>query len=532
MSTRLPRAGLAPAAVLLVAWIAPAAPAGCGPAAPALVRTTYPVADLVIPPDYTPRCAVCGPAKAGQVAAEKVPAAAGPTREEELIKLITESVDPATWSCHGGRGTVDYFPLTMALVINQTPDVQDQVAELLRALRRLQDEEVAVEVRFVTVPEGFFRERLGIDFDHPGPGGPKVLNDNQLGRLIETVQADTRTSVMQAPKMTLFNGQRSVLSVGDEHNFVTGLTVTVKDDHLEYTPKTETFSSGLELCVQPLIAPDRRSVQVRLGAVFKDVDPDAPLLPVTMPVWPVGGDPQARPKAFTQYLQQPRPHKHVIRKKFTVPEGQTALLDGGTRVRESHGDPGVPVLNHVPFVKEAFGWEEDPRPETERLLVLVTPRIIVQEEEEHRPAAERKPAVMACPPAALPDAARVGVAELMKHFTAAYKEGKYQEAVLWARLAHEVDPGNPACEAACQIAARQARPAARPSPLVPCAAEEPAGPPGPARDTAARVARLVARYYQACATGQTAQARELARKALALDPACFSKNPPVVPTAP
>src|SRR5207302_2441943 len=41
---------------------------------------------------------------------------------------------------------------------------QEQVAELLQALRRLQDQEVAVEVRFITIAESFF-ERIGMDFN-------------------------------------------------------------------------------------------------------------------------------------------------------------------------------------------------------------------------------------------------------------------------------------------------------------------------------------------------------------------------------
>jgi len=52
----------------------------------------------------------------------------------------------------------------MALVINQTPDIQEQVAELLAALRRLQDIEVTIEVRFITISEDFY-ERIGVDFN-------------------------------------------------------------------------------------------------------------------------------------------------------------------------------------------------------------------------------------------------------------------------------------------------------------------------------------------------------------------------------
>src|SRR5262249_2809032 len=86
------------------------------------------------------------------------------TTEAELIKLITSTIQPNTWSESGGPGTIDYFPLTMSLVINQTADIQEQITDLLAALRRLQDQEVSVEVRFITVAEEFF-ERIGVNFN-------------------------------------------------------------------------------------------------------------------------------------------------------------------------------------------------------------------------------------------------------------------------------------------------------------------------------------------------------------------------------
>ena len=86
------------------------------------------------------------------------------TIEDLLIKLITNTIKPQSWAEVGGSGTIDYFPLGMALVINQTPDVQEQVQELLDALRRLQDLEVSVEVRMISLEEAFF-ERIGVNFN-------------------------------------------------------------------------------------------------------------------------------------------------------------------------------------------------------------------------------------------------------------------------------------------------------------------------------------------------------------------------------
>src|SRR5439155_12094655 len=78
------------------------------------------------------------------------------TMEEALIRLIQKSIRPDAWSDVGGSGTIEYMPIGLALAINQTPDVQEQVAELLDALRRLQDVQIAVEVKIITLAETFF----------------------------------------------------------------------------------------------------------------------------------------------------------------------------------------------------------------------------------------------------------------------------------------------------------------------------------------------------------------------------------------
>ncbi len=64
----------------------------------------------------------------------------------------------------GGAGAIEAFPVNLSLVISQTQEVHEQIADLLDQLRRLQDLQVTIEVRFITLNDNFF-ERMGIDFD-------------------------------------------------------------------------------------------------------------------------------------------------------------------------------------------------------------------------------------------------------------------------------------------------------------------------------------------------------------------------------
>src|ERR1700728_4782393 len=53
---------------------------------------------------------------------------------------------------------------TLSLVIRQTQKVHDEIKDLLQQLRRLQDLQVTVECRFITVDDDFF-ESVGVDFN-------------------------------------------------------------------------------------------------------------------------------------------------------------------------------------------------------------------------------------------------------------------------------------------------------------------------------------------------------------------------------
>jgi hypothetical protein len=67
---------------------------------------------------------------------------------EDLIGVVTTTIDPASWVDNGGAGTIDYFALGKGLVVNQTPDVQEQVVELLAALRRVKHaDKIAVRIQ-------------------------------------------------------------------------------------------------------------------------------------------------------------------------------------------------------------------------------------------------------------------------------------------------------------------------------------------------------------------------------------------------
>ncbi|HEY6563093.1 MAG TPA: hypothetical protein VIY86_01230, partial [Pirellulaceae bacterium] len=83
---------------------------------------------------------------------------------DTLINLITTTIEPDSWEDNGGTGTIAGFPTNLSLVVSNTQEVQEKIIELLEQLRRLQDLQITIEVRFITLNDNFF-ERIGVDFD-------------------------------------------------------------------------------------------------------------------------------------------------------------------------------------------------------------------------------------------------------------------------------------------------------------------------------------------------------------------------------
>ncbi|MEI6506672.1 MAG: hypothetical protein WCO90_12480, partial [Planctomycetota bacterium] len=83
---------------------------------------------------------------------------------QPLIDLIQSTVAQDSWDTTGGPGAIRPFETNLSLVVSQTQEVHEEIANLLEQLRRLQDLQVTIEVRFITLADTFF-ERIGVDFD-------------------------------------------------------------------------------------------------------------------------------------------------------------------------------------------------------------------------------------------------------------------------------------------------------------------------------------------------------------------------------
>jgi general secretion pathway protein D len=449
------------------------------------------------------------------------PSASGGAQADfgSLMDLIQSTVAFETWEPQGGAGQIKPFATNLSLVISQTQEVHEEIAELLEQLRRLQDLQVTIEVRFITLADTFF-ERIGVDFDfniqssvneplnmtaiptqtngstspftaglqanpggrsqtigldnagNPGvaltqqalgntattginaapgttprnffsipfrqnsfgaatvpqlPGLPDpvtsaanfgfaILSDIEAYFLIQAAQGNTRSNVMQAPKVTLFNGQQAFVSDTRQRPFVTAVVPVVGDFAAAQQPVITVLNEGTAVNVQAVVSNDRRFVRLTLVPFFSQIG--------QVQEFQFEGSKTSRAKSSDEKteakeknnnglldlatdnkalktnelelasngttIQQPEFLFTTVTTTVSVPDGGTVLLGGIKRLREGRNEYGVPILSKIPYVNRLFKNVGLGRT-TDSLMLMVTPRIIIQEEEEQKLLGDARP---------------------------------------------------------------------------------------------------------------------------------------------
>jgi len=367
---------------------------------------------------------------------------------DSLIELITSTIQPTTWDEVGGPGSIREFATNLSLVISQTQEVHEQIVDLLEQLRKLQDLQVTIEVRFITLNDNFF-ERIGVDFDfniddnvtvdptllddqgpsvtvglqpdgaftadldipfnqdsftlsNPQFGTPvdvatfgfAILSDIEAFFLIAAAQGDRRSNVLQAPKVTLFNGQQAFVSDTSQTPFVISVIPVVGDFAAAQQPVIVVLSEGTFLTVQAVVSNDRRFVRLTVVPFFSQIG-DVQEFTFSGSTTTThntseenSGDDTASSDDTTVStegitVQLPTFSFVTVTTTVSVPDGGTVLLGGIKRLSEGRNEFGVPLLSKLPYINRLFKNVGIGR-ETSSLMMMVTPRIIIQEEEEDR----------------------------------------------------------------------------------------------------------------------------------------------------
>ena len=373
------------------------------------------------------------PGGAGASVEAVAPAGSAAHRSEQqaalIVSTIKRMVDRDSWIDNGGKvGEIRFIQGQLA--VQQTPDNQRQVVSLLDRLRELHAIQVSIEARFLTIQRNYL-EDIGLDLDFifnitnpnrwspipvsqqsadftatpatsaPGFGGAGVkpaitlqgsfLDDYQVNFLIRATQANKHSTIMTAPRVTVWNGQVATIVVGTEQAYVADLEAVTSGGSLygavAYNPIPDTILSGVTLTVRPTVSADRKYVTLSMTPTLSQLidlvtfavsavnttgtNPN-PINPGGNPVQTLG----------VGNIQLPLTQITTLQTIVTVPDGGTLLLGGQTIAGEVEIEEGVPVLSKIPFLKRLFTNRSTAKDE-QVLLILVRPSILIQREMEN-----------------------------------------------------------------------------------------------------------------------------------------------------
>ena len=224
------------------------------------------------------------------------------------------------------------------------------------------------------VPGSFAGNTLGPAFSLFG----SFLDNIQVDFLIRATEADSRTTVLTAPQLVLFNGQRSWVAVTIQQNFVSTLNPVVQQGAVAQAPVTGVIDSGAVLDVTATATADKRYVTMTLRpGVTRLLD----LQTIPFSGGAAGGGFGGGGTALTAFIQLPTLSSHRVQTTVSVPDGGTLLLGGQKLASETEVEAGVPVLSKIPILKRAYSSRTMVKDE-QTLLILVKPKILIPAEQE------------------------------------------------------------------------------------------------------------------------------------------------------
>ncbi|MHC4303477.1 MAG: hypothetical protein ACYS15_00240 [Planctomycetota bacterium] len=208
--------------------------------------------------------------------------------------------------------------------------------------------------------------------------GIQYLDDIQVDLLIEATQADRRSVVLTAPRLTFFNGQRAWVAVADQVSFISALIPITGDAAGAFQPIPGVVNEGVVLDVEGVISADRRYVTMTVLVSLSEIV-NIREVEVQGAVGGIGDIEGGGEFSATQEL--PEVEVSLVQTTVSVPDKGTVLLGGTRRVDEIEVESGVPVLSKIPFINRFFTNRLTSKSE-KTLLILIRPEIIIQQEHE------------------------------------------------------------------------------------------------------------------------------------------------------
>ena len=240
-------------------------------------------------------------------------------RSAELLQRIRQTIQPGSWDDQHTVRVEDE-----RLIVRHRPEIQAEIAQLVRNSER----QATIEVRFLNFGEiGVMQMALPLRELLRAPRGQRPfrrpMSDDQAKNLLRALQATEGSSIVTAPRLTLFNGQRAYVLVAEAHTDYVQDYKLVDDGtgNHAFAPQTQTVTSGILVDSQSKIAPGGAQTQTQLRAQWAEL--------LEVKTQPFGQSPPGQQLMIDRPIQRVR----QIDQTFTLPTGQWVLIGGFDEIR-------------------------------------------------------------------------------------------------------------------------------------------------------------------------------------------------------
>jgi type IV pilus assembly protein PilQ len=340
---------------------------------------------------------------------------------EDVAKTFT--VLEALKKALSSGGELDYVEAQNVVIVRDTAQVQDAIREMLARLD-VEPAQVFIDVKFVSTLNGDLLD-LGVDYGDAGPrvtvsggqiptsipfglgggdwedhfslntqghGGPFTDVTRNLGNTVvpdtifgafnfTTVQAtlkmlqrDTKSDVIQAPKLIVLDGAEGTIFVGETIRYAEAKSEQGQAGGLQLSlaeAQGSPVDVGFQLLVIPHVIPGTNNMT--LEVIPKETSlsgtGQSALAPQGFDVFTVGAS------GLEGSIALPRTRSSTIVTSMLLESGESAVIGGLTTDTDTRTDSSVPYISAIPVLGELFKYKKHERARRS-LLVFITPQIM------------------------------------------------------------------------------------------------------------------------------------------------------------
>jgi len=328
------------------------------------------------------------------------------------------------------QGKLDYVDISNVVIVRDTAQVHASIKDMLSRLD-VEPAQIFVDVKFVSTTNTDLLN-LGVDYGDAGPqvslsggaipitfpfdlgkggfedgmianttgtgpfadptlnAGSTQIPDTIFGSLsftevtatLRLLQRDTKSEVIQAPKLITLDGNAGTIFVGETIRYAEAKSEQGQAGGLQLSVAEASGSPvevGFQLLVRPNVIPgtEKMVMEVIPKETSLSGTGSSAFAPAGFDVFTVGAGGSAGSIAL------PRTRSSTIVTSMMVESGRTVMIGGLSSDSDTQTKTKVPLLGDIPLIGELFKHKNNSR-ERRSLLVFLTPTIVRSSEDSQR----------------------------------------------------------------------------------------------------------------------------------------------------